>query len=93
MSTPAERAAIRILQSVPRDAIHTHERKPSDVPIPGTIRATTEQGRRLRAKMVELLEGGMSYRQIARHLDVPVYMVNNHLRIHRGYKWTGKRKR
>lgn len=93
MSTPATRAALRILQSVPPDAIRTHERKPSDIPIPGTVRATTEQGRRLRAQMVALLEGGMSYRQIARHLDVPVYMVNNHLRIHRGYVWKGKRKR
>ena len=79
MSTPAERAALRILQSVPRECIRTHERRAPDVPMPGGAKSSRETARRLRQWIRQHMHH-MTYREMARELGVQLYYVTNHMR-------------
>jgi len=92
MSTPAQRAALRIIGSLPPEAIHTHHQREPIRPDHGGSRTSRERAAKLRAWLAEHKDT-MTYAEMAKALDVPKYVVNNYLRVIRGYKWTGKRKK
>lgn len=91
MSTPAQRAALRILSSTPPDHIHTHDAKPRGVYIPG-LYSGTQNSQYVRKFVLDNM-GTMRLADMARTLEVPKYIINNHIRAIRGKANSGRRRR
>lgn len=91
-STAAQRAAIRILQSIPRDCIRTHQSRSPMLYVTGQGKPTPAESQRVRQWILDHKDS-MTFRQMADELGVPKYCISNHLRVLRGYVWNGKRKR
>lgn len=82
--TEAQQAAQRLFASTPAERIHTHERRPYT----SASRAFTEpdEVKRIRGWIGKRMRK-MGAAEMARELDLPVYIVHNHLQAIRG---TGK---